>query len=366
MLNLTGHQGVTEAHILEIPAGQTIPPFRMALEEVLLQGPNSFETESSPMTVRGKGESLSPSTTVEGMTLKSGDILLSRGGAPTSALIARGNDYPGSFSHVALVHIDAQTGRASVIESHIEQGVVISSMEQYLADKKLRIVVLRLRADLPEVTTSPGLPHRAAEQMLGQARARHIPYDFAMDYREHSAQFCSEVVAAAYEGAGIELWKGTTLISSSVVVAWLGSLGVRHFETQEPADLEYDPQLEVVGEWRDNQTLFKAHVDDAVIDVTLEKAKPGQPLPQQRWLLPVVRCAKAYSVLLNLAGKAGPIPEGMSATTALRVNLLRKEHHALAERVLKLAAGFKATKGYTPPFWELHRMAEETMATSNQ
>lgn len=35
ILNLVGHQGVTEAHVLEIPPGQTIPPFRMALEEVI-------------------------------------------------------------------------------------------------------------------------------------------------------------------------------------------------------------------------------------------------------------------------------------------------------------------------------------------
>ena len=27
VLNLTGHQGVTEAHVLEIPPGQTIPAF---------------------------------------------------------------------------------------------------------------------------------------------------------------------------------------------------------------------------------------------------------------------------------------------------------------------------------------------------
>lgn len=35
ILNLVGHQGVTEAHVLEIPPGQTIPPFRMALEEII-------------------------------------------------------------------------------------------------------------------------------------------------------------------------------------------------------------------------------------------------------------------------------------------------------------------------------------------
>ena len=35
ILNLAGHQGVTEARVLEIPAGKTIPQFRMAVEEVV-------------------------------------------------------------------------------------------------------------------------------------------------------------------------------------------------------------------------------------------------------------------------------------------------------------------------------------------
>jgi hypothetical protein len=35
VLKLTGHAGVEEAHVLEIPPGKTIPPFRMAVEEVI-------------------------------------------------------------------------------------------------------------------------------------------------------------------------------------------------------------------------------------------------------------------------------------------------------------------------------------------
>ncbi len=35
ILNLAGHRGVTEARVLEVPPGQTIPPFRMALEEII-------------------------------------------------------------------------------------------------------------------------------------------------------------------------------------------------------------------------------------------------------------------------------------------------------------------------------------------
>ena len=330
---------------------------RMALEEVMLQAPSSVEV---PENITGTTTASSaPSVRLLGIDLHSGDILVSRGGAPTSALIARGNDYPGSFSHVALVHVDEKSSRASVIEAHIERGVAVSSLEQYLADKKLRIVVLRLRPDLPELIADPMLPHRAAALAMSKATSRHIPYDFAMDYHDHSAQFCSEVVSAAYEPTGIRLWKGMSFLSSPAVTSWLGSLGVKHFETQEPADLEYDSQLCLVAEWRDRSTLFKAHVDDAVTDVMLEEAKPGESLPYQLPLLPVTRLAKAYSWTLNLFGRVGPVPEGMSATTALRVKRFRNDHAVRVKRVLGQAEEFKERKGYTPPFWELIRMARE-------
>jgi len=341
---------------------------RMALEEVMLQAPASVEI---PQIIPGadiasrtpafaqKLRRDEPSASVGAITVHSGDILLSRGGAPTSALIARGNDFPGSFSHVALVHVDEQSNRAFVIESHIDRGVTVSPLEDYLADKKLRIVLLRLRPDLPQLIADPMLPHKAAASARAQAESRHIPYDFAMDYQRHDAQFCSEVVSAAYEPSGLHLWQGMTFISSATVAAWLGSLGVKHFETLEPADLEYDSQLGVVAEWRDLETLFKAHVDDVVTDVMLEEAKPGEPLPYQILMLPVTRLAKAYSFVLNLFGKVGPIPEGMSATTALRVKRFRSEHAALASQVLAASEEFKKTNGYTPPFWGLRNLAQQ-------
>src|SRR5207237_1984001 len=114
----------------------------------MLQAPDGL----LPGMLAGADEpSRTPATNVLGVTIHSGDILVSRGGAPTSALIARGNDFPGNFSHVALVHVDEQTRAASVIEAHIERGVVVSSFADYLADKKLRLMALRLRAALPQL-----------------------------------------------------------------------------------------------------------------------------------------------------------------------------------------------------------------------
>jgi hypothetical protein len=330
---------------------------RMALEEVILQAPSEF---TIPEVLPGDNEpSKTPSAMVHGAAVHSGDILLSRGGAPTSALIARGNDFPGVFSHVALLHVDEKSGRASLIESHIERGVAIASIDQYLADKKLRILVLRPRADLPALRKDPMLPHKAATGALEKARHSHIPYDFQMDYKDHTGQFCSEVVSAAYEPLDVKFWTGPTFISAPAVVTSLASFGVTHFETQEPAELEFDPQLVVVAEWRDRNTLFRAHVDDAVTDAMLESTQPGRSLSYNPWLLPLTRLAKAYSVLLNAFGKIGPVPEGMSATTALRVKKYRNDHTEIANLVLKSAEQFKSKNSYTPPYWELVNMARD-------
>lgn len=329
---------------------------RAAVEEVLLQVPpttNALEGADS------YDHQQTPSAEMLGLKIHSGDILVSRGGAATSALIARGNDYPGNFSHIALVHVDEQTRKVSVIESHIESGVSVRPIEPYLAETKLRIMVLRLRGNLPAMVADPLLPHRAASRALSNSLARHIPYDFAMEHSDPSKQFCSEVATAAYQPLGITLWTHLSQLSTRGVTSWLAALGVRNFESQEPSDLEYDPQLRVVAEWRDPDALLKDHVDNAVIDVMLERAERGEKLSYNRWMLPVARLAKAWSVLLNCFGKVGPIPEGMSATVALRADKLTQDHGDLTAWLNPQVQAFRTQHGYTPPYWELVRMARE-------
>jgi hypothetical protein len=73
---------------------------RMALDEALIQaGTDAL----APLLHIEDIPSSTPSILVEGVRIHSGDVLLSRGGAPTSALIARGNDFPNTFSHAALL-----------------------------------------------------------------------------------------------------------------------------------------------------------------------------------------------------------------------------------------------------------------------
>jgi hypothetical protein len=323
---------------------------------VLLQLP---PRSVSMLTISTDEPSATPTTQLLGVTIHSGDILVSRGGAPTSSLIARGNDFPGNFSHIAIVYVDETTGVPTIIESHIERGVTASPIEEYLHDIKLRIMVLRLRHDHPALMANPRLPHAAAQWALATARGRHIPYDFALDYRDSSKMFCSEVVSWAYLQEGVELWKGMSTISSPGVVSWLRGFGVEHFETMQPSDLEYDPQLRVVAEWRDPQTLFKDHVDNAVMETLLERAERGEELKVSWYSLPIVRLVKAYSSFVNAFGAVGPIPEGMSASSALRHQYFAEMHMALVTRVLAKAEEFRRERGYAAPYWELLTFARE-------
>jgi len=327
---------------------------RAALEEAMLQAPSGIV----PPRLKGRDEpSAAPSAMIRGVRIHSGDLLLSRGKAPTSALIARGSDFPGNFSHVALVHVDEATSAVSVVEAHIERGVAISTVEEYLGDPKRRVMVLRLRADAPALAQDPKAAHRAASAARGDALARHIPYDFEMDFRDHSRIFCSEVASAAYERVGITLWMGLSTLSTPGVCSWLSSLGVRNFLTQEPSDLEYDPQLCVVAEWRDPVGLWEDHLDNAVTETMLEEAERGRVMDHRGALLPVARMMKAYSWTLNAFGAVGPIPEGMSATVALRLQWYNSRFASIRATLVERARAFQAERGHTAPYWELVRLA---------
>jgi hypothetical protein len=333
---------------------------RAALEEAVLQAPRN----AVPPLVRGVDEpSATPWVTLHGVTMHSGDLLVSRGGAPTSALIARANDFPGNFSHVALVHVDDHTGETAVVEAHIEAGVTLSTAEEYLADKKLRILVLRPRADHPLLLRDPMLPHKAARTAVERVRREHVRYDFRMNFEDPTELFCSEVASQAYETQGLTLWMGLSHISSPVLRTWLHGFGVEHFTTQAPSDLLYDPSLTVVAEWRDPEVLFSDHLDSAIIDALVDTTVQPSPLPYDAHLLPLARVVKAYSMLRNLLGSRGPVPEGMSATAALRNTAFSARHASLKERLRARTERYQEDYGYPPPYWELVSLAADIIAS---
>lgn len=121
--------------------------------------------------------------------------------------------------------------------------------------------------------------------MLARISAGPIPYDFAMDCASPQALFCSEVPYHAYRDQGLELWPWKSRISSPGLAAWLGGLGVRHFTTLVPSDLEYDPGLAPVAEWRSPEGLAQDRADGALLDALLEAAEEGARLGWPWWAL---------------------------------------------------------------------------------
>ena len=187
-----------------------------------------------------------------------------------------------------------------------------------------------------------------------------------MNTRDHSALFCSEVVSSAYESVDFPLWQKLSHISEPGLRSWLAAFGVRNFTTQEPSDLEYDPQLRVVAEWRDVETLMKDHIDNAIIDVMLEGARNGDRLEYSWYMLPIARVIKLYSATINCFGATGPIPEGMGATSALQNQWLSEQHQSTETILRERALEFRKVNGYAPPYWELVRLAREAYSDSDR
>jgi hypothetical protein len=179
-----------------------------------------------------------------------------------------------------------------------------------------------------------------------------------MNFNDTTEMFCSEVASYAYRTNGLQVWKYPSTISSAGVVNWLHDFGVENFVTQMPSDLEYDPQLAVVAEWRDPETLFKDHVDNAAMDALLEKANKGAIIDYNIWQLPLVRVIKGYCVIKNLFGKIGMIPEGMSATKALKNQTFVAMHVAVKNKTMQLADEFFKKNGYRAPYWQLVKFAD--------
>jgi hypothetical protein len=95
------------------------------------------------------------------------------------------------------------------------------------------------------------------------------------------------------------------------------------------------------------------------VDAMLERAEAGTRLEYARRRLPLARVAKAYSALRGASGRQGPIPEGMSAETALRFEAFTAWHRTVRDAVLSEASVFERRSGYRPPYWELVRIARE-------
>jgi hypothetical protein len=138
--------------------------------------------------------------------LKSGDVILSRGNAYSSAAIARIAQSDYQFSHLSFVFQDPQSRDLFTSEAHIEIGSVVAPIKDHLEEKNVRSVVFRYRDEDISARASKAIYELVKKH---QESGKNIEYDFSMNYKDDSKFFCSEIVSQGFKLArpNESVWK---------------------------------------------------------------------------------------------------------------------------------------------------------------
>ncbi len=202
--------------------------------------------------------------------LKSGDVILTRGNAYTSAAIASLGEFDTQFSHMSLVYID-QDKKIWTVEAHIEVGSFVRPLEDHIKDNNYRTMIFRFDDEK--------MAAKAAEMMFVKVRdaskkSGNILYDFGFDMKENEKLFCSEVISYGFSLASdsklqIPLYTSRLLLRKP---SFVKNLGITENESFIPADVEVDPRFQVVAEWRDAARVQDNHEKDAILHAMFEWA----------------------------------------------------------------------------------------------
>jgi hypothetical protein len=195
--------------------------------------------------------------------LKSGDIILTRGNAYTSAAIANLGEYDTQFSHMSMVYRD-NAGKLWTVEAHIEVGSFVRPIEDHIKDKNYRTMIYRFENE--------ELAAKAAEFIFNKVKKAsdtkgNINYDFGFNQDDSTELFCSEIVSHAIEHVS----GGDTkipFIRSRLMVRkpdFVKMLGIKADASFVPADIEVDPRFKILTEWRDAKKTIDNLQKDAVL-----------------------------------------------------------------------------------------------------
>jgi hypothetical protein len=207
--------------------------------------------------------------------LRSGDVVLSRGNAYSSAAIARigRNDY--QFSHLSFVYVDPETKEQFTTEAHIEIGSVVNPLAHHIGDKNAREVVFRYQ--------DGEFAHKASKLIYDRVSARqqsgkNIEYDFGMNYKEEQKLFCSEIVSTGFKMAGdssVPMFKSKF---TPGIIPFLNDIGVpatkeniEEIDTFSPGDIQFDPRFDLVAEWRNPKKMEESRIKDFILTKIFEK-----------------------------------------------------------------------------------------------
>jgi hypothetical protein len=210
--------------------------------------------------------------------LISGDVILSRGNAFSSAAIARIGENDFQFSHLSFVYQNPnELNRLYTTEAHIEIGSVVAPIEDHIASKNARSVVFRHKDSKLSADASEYIFNKVKEK---SETGKNIEYDFSMNYKDNSKLFCSEVISTAFNAVNPKqgfLPKFKSHFTPGMI-PFLNNIGVpvtkenvSELDVFSPGDIQFDPSFDLVLEWRNPRKMEESRFKDFILTKLFDK-----------------------------------------------------------------------------------------------
>lgn len=292
--------------------------------------------------------------------LKSGDILLMRGIAVVSALIARVGDEDAMFSHIGVFYIHPETKKKYIIESLIETGFKITPYEEWMEIVESRVALYRHPMESVATDAAQKL-YDYFENYKVKNGGRTIPYDFEMNLNNYNKMFCSEVARLGYELATNGAYKLPTFITSAKKIeksGYLKQLGVKGTQLFSPNDMEIEPGFELVAEFRRIDRLMALRTYDIAMQAIFDW------MYEYNYKLKVSALGilknKFGKMIDNIGLKDYGIPKGMPAKTIETMALTRMlQKDVLIAHLDKFEKEYAAQNGEVPSHQDLMKELNE-------
>ena len=227
--------------------------------------PSTIDFFKQPVPMMDKADSyvLKLADGIDHVDFKTGDLMITRGISFLSAIIARIGDIQSQFSHVVFAHVRDSDQKVETIESYVGVGVQTYERDYALRNENVRILLLRAK--------DQDLAKRASDFMYAKVTAavaagHPIPYDYKLDFKDHSALSCAEVAEYAYEEAS----QGKVILpfypsKISTDPTLVERLGMTPGATFTPGDMEVDPRFDMIAEWSDLRITRDSRIKDAIL-----------------------------------------------------------------------------------------------------
>ena len=328
--------------------------------------PDTTDFSKQPVPIDQQADGYLLQKTSENFDFKPGDLMLARGLSLLSAMIARLGDIPSQFSHVVFLTQDPATQLMQTIESYVGIGVSIYERETALKNENGRFLVLRAK----DQTLAKNASIFMRQYVLDHQGKDVIPYDYKLDFKDHSAMSCAEVALFAYEQVSennsfmmpereSKLDHGLSLLKN---------LNVKPGDTFTPGDLEEDSRFDIVAEWRDLRLTRDSRLKDAVLTKIYDWMDNDQyelvPSFNSKMAHGIVWDARhtflwpAVKKLLGISDFSKQVPRDMVAT----VDLIEQLGNGVLKVLSARDQAHEVATGYPMTYLELYQELETIRA----